>query len=93
MGSANQRQPTWRERYGARLEEAHATRDQLRALLALGLPALHPTTTRNHAGIARLINAHMDANQRLRVAAQIVCASEGLANDGESEGIIWEVSL
>lgn len=92
-----------RSHYDLMVVTATKARDELRAQLHKGLPALTPDPQyancydgmllMQHRNIVRLVNAYAWANRVLWMAAQAVCDCEELEDDGVAEGIVWELTL
>lgn len=87
--------------YRRALERATDARYALSTRLADGLPHLRELPGGGssgmagvrHAEIRRLINSYVRASRLLHGAAQLVCDVDELDDDGEREGIVWEVPL
>lgn len=78
-----------------------AAKELLDVLVKEGVPAKRTFPDGSFGGleavkcaqVCRLINAFAWANTRLWLAAQQLCDVANLREDGEGEGIVWEVTV
>ena len=97
--------PRLRSHYDLMVVTTTRARDELKAALRKGLPALVPVqmydsgpaydgmVSLQHHDICRLVNAYAWSSRVLWNAAQAVCDCEELPDDGAGEGIVWELPL
>ena len=98
--------PRLRSHYDLMVVTATRARDELKAALRKGLPALVPVqihadglpsydgmVSLQHRELCRAINAYAWASRVLWNAAQAVCDCEELPDDGIAQGIVWECPL
>ncbi len=93
--------PQWaRPGYEKALENAYVSRARLAAHLSKGLPAsqydgngVDGMALIAWADTRRLVNEFATYNRMLWRAAEAVCDSEELPDDGEAQGIVWSVPL
>lgn len=89
-----------RPAYEKALENAYVARARLAAHLSKGLPASQYDSNGvdgmalvSWADTRQMVNSFATYNRMLWRAAEAVCDSEELPDDGEQQGIVWQVPL